>query len=78
MPTTSRGSGGVRIEVAPAKARERNALEVLHRDEVAAVDLAELEHLADVRMRDLRGDPRLVEEHRDELLDPSRGAAGSA
>src|SRR5690349_6843944 len=36
------------------------APDVLHRDEVRAVDPAELEDLADVRVRELPGDLRLV------------------
>src|SRR5678815_3571766 len=39
------------------------APDVLHRDEVRAVDPAELEDLADVRVRELTGDLRLVDEH---------------
>ena len=44
------------------------ALNVLHRDEVGAVDHAEVEHLHDVRVRERRRDARLVEEHLDEPL----------
>src|SRR4029079_2449864 len=43
------------------------APDVLHRDEVRAVDAAELEDLADVRVRELPGDLRLVDEHLDEV-----------
>src|SRR5688572_17435036 len=39
----------------------------LHRDEVALADAAELEDLADVRVRQLARDLRLVDEHRDEV-----------
>jgi len=41
--------------------------DVLHGDEVAVLVLAELDHLHDVRVRQLRGDARLVDEHLDEL-----------
>ena len=44
------------------------AVHVLERDEVAVVDLAEVEDLGDVRVRELHGDLRLVDEHRDELF----------
>ena len=43
------------------------APDVLHRDEVRAVDPAELEDLTDVRVRELTGDLRLVDEHLDEV-----------
>jgi hypothetical protein len=43
------------------------APDVLHRDEVSALGAAELEDLADVRMRELPDDLRLVDEHLDEL-----------
>ncbi len=43
------------------------APDVLHRDEVRAVDAAELEDLADVRVRELPGDLRLIDEHLDEV-----------
>jgi hypothetical protein len=39
----------------------------LHRDEVRAIDPTELEDLADVRVRELAGDLRLVDEHLDEV-----------
>jgi hypothetical protein len=55
------------VEVLAPKQRERNALEILHRDVVLAFPLAELEHLADVGVRDACGDARFVEEHRYEL-----------
>jgi hypothetical protein len=58
--------GRERVVVGAAKQRERDALKVLHRDVVLALPLAELEHLADVGVRDPRRDARLVEEHRDE------------
>ena len=44
------------------------AVNVLHRDEVGAVDHAEVEDLHDVRMRERGRDARLVEEHLDERL----------
>jgi hypothetical protein len=43
------------------------ALEELHREEVLAALVAELEELDHVRVREPRGDARLVHEHRDEL-----------
>jgi hypothetical protein len=62
--------------------------EVLHDHEQLAALLVQLEHLADVRVRELRRDPTLVEEHvakqlvlgkvrqdpldRDQLLEPAR------
>ncbi len=56
-----------------ARERARHASEgltrqVLHRQEVGAVRFAEVEHAADVRVVDPRGDARFVEEHVDELL----------
>ena len=44
------------------------ALDVLHRDEVRAVDLPDVEDLDDVRVRERGRDARLVEEHLDERL----------
>jgi hypothetical protein len=41
---------------------------VLQRDEEAVLDLTEVEDLGDVRVLQLHGDLRLVDEHRDELL----------
>ena len=43
------------------------AVHVLHRVEVRARELSDVVNLRDVRMLELRGEPRLVEEHRDEL-----------
>ena len=43
------------------------APDVLHRDEVRTVDAAELEDLADVRVRELAGDLRFIDEHLDEV-----------
>ena len=42
------------------------AVDVLHRDEVLAVDLTDVEDLDDVRVRERRRDARLVQEHLDE------------
>ena len=42
------------------------AVDVLHRDEVLAVGLPDVEDLDDVRMRERRRDARLVEQHLDE------------
>ncbi len=49
-----------RAQVAP--------VHVLERDEEAFVDLTEVEDLGDVRVLQLHGDLRLVDEHRDELF----------
>ena len=46
---------------------ERLALEVLHRDEVALAVLPDLVGLDDVGVAEARGEPRLVEEHAEEL-----------
>ena len=43
------------------------AAQVLHRDEVLVVDVADVVDLHDVRMIERRGDARLVEEHAHEL-----------
>ena len=43
------------------------APDIFHRDEVRAVDPTELEDLADVRVRELTGDLRLVDKHLDEV-----------
>ena len=43
-------------------------MDVLERDEEAVVDLTEVEDLGDVRVLQLHGDLRLVDEHRDELV----------
>ena len=58
----------------PQHVEERLALEVLHRDEVPPVRLAEIVDLDDVRVLDQRGEPRLVEQHLDERRVASRGA----
>src|SRR5205814_6739416 len=47
---------------------EITPMDVLQRDEVRAVDDAEIEDLRDVRVVQLNRDLRLVDEHRDELL----------
>ena len=44
------------------------AVDVLEGDEVAVVDPTQVENLGDVRVRQLHGDLRLVDEHRDELF----------
>src|SRR5688572_6181441 len=46
---------------------KRLAVEILHRDEVVTIDLADLVRLNDVRMIEASSDARLVDEHRDEL-----------
>ena len=43
-------------------------MEVLHREEVLAARLADVVDLDDVRVVQVRGEPRLVEEHVDEAL----------
>ena len=43
------------------------APDVFHRDEVRAVDAAELEDLTDVRVRELARDLRFIDEHLDEV-----------
>ncbi len=43
-------------------------VDVFERDEKAVVDFAEVENLGDVRVLQLHGDLRLVDEHRDELF----------
>ena len=53
---------------APHHLAQRLAVEVLHGDPVGVVVLPEVEHLRDVGVVDPRGDPRLVEEHIDELV----------
>src|SRR5262249_26751245 len=45
---------------------QRLTFEILHRDEVATVCLAEIVNVDDVRMLDECGDARLVEQHVDE------------
>ena len=47
---------------------EVGAVDVLHDDEVGVVADADVEDLHAVRVREVRGEARLVEEHRDELL----------
>ena len=54
------------------------AVHVLHRDEVSAVDLPDVEDLDDVRVRERGRDARLVEEHVDERAGPGSSPAGSA
>ncbi len=48
--------------------RERVALDVFHHDVVPGVGHPDLEDRDDVRVMDQRREPRLVEEHLDELL----------
>ena len=43
-------------------------MEVFHRDEVLALGFPDVVHLHDVLVMQVRGDPRLVEEHADEAL----------
>ena len=43
------------------------AAQVLHREEVVAADVAEVEHLDDVRVAEQRADARLLHEHVDEV-----------
>jgi hypothetical protein len=52
----------------PEVGRERLALDVLHRDERDALDLAEVVHVHRVRVRELRGQACLAEEARHDLL----------
>ena len=47
-------------------------MHVLHRHVVAAVDLAEVEHLHDVDVQQLHADPRLVDEQAHELAVPGQ------
>ena len=44
-----------------------DAIDVLHRDEVVVLDFAELVDVHDVRVRELRGELGLAEEHLDEV-----------
>ena len=43
--------------------QQRDALEILHHDVQLTVGLAKLVHLADVRVREPAGEPRLGDEH---------------
>ena len=45
-----------------------DAVDVLHDDEVRVLAVADVEHLHDVRVLEGERQPRLVQEHRDELL----------
>ena len=54
------------------------SLDVLDREEVLAVDLADLEDRGDVGVLQLDGDLRLVDEALDELLVGDEVAAGSS
>ncbi len=66
-----RGDGHRHAAAAPgrrlAQPAEVDAVDQLHRQVVAAVDLAEVEHLGDIDVRERAGDARLVDEHGDEL-----------
>jgi hypothetical protein len=42
-------------------------VQVLHREEVAGVVVPDIEHLDDVLVMELRGEPRFLEEHLHEL-----------
>ena len=69
MPhATSCGTSPSCLRGALAHHRHRQPGHELHRHEVLALDLAELEHLHDVRVRQPRVDARLVEEHLDVLV----------
>ena len=74
---TAVGSDGMPSARALEHLRERLAVDELHREEVLAVDLSEVEDLGDVAVGEAHHDPRLVDEHPDELLLP-RNAGGSA
>src|SRR5688572_6393668 len=49
---------------------QRRTLDELHRDEVVAVDLTELEDLNDVAVGEVRRELRLIDEELEELLAP--------
>ena len=70
---TSIGMRAPLLRSARLIAPELPSVEQLHRQEVAAVDLAEVEDLDDVRVVQARRDARLAREHLDE-----RGRAGVA
>ena len=53
---------------------QRDAGDVLHRDEVAPLELAEVEDVDDVRVAELRGDRRLADEHLHQLGPALQGA----
>ena len=57
---------------------ERLAADVLHDEEELAVRRDDVERGHDVRVLDARREPRLVEEHRDELGDRRRTAGAAA
>ena len=52
---------------APVHGAQRQPGDVRHRDEVAALELAEVEHVDDVGMAEPRGQRRLADEHLDQL-----------
>ena len=60
------GEGHLLVPGLQHQVRERHARHMFHGDEVLALDLAQLEDLADVRVGEPRCQPRLVEEHLDE------------
>ena len=65
----ARSSGGLLHELrcSMLDAMERLAVQVLHREEVDVADGADLVRLHDVRVIESCRDPRLVDEHLDEL-----------
>ena len=67
----SASAGGRRsLSVTPPQTLEVDALHELHRqEELVRLGAAEVEHLHDVRVRQLHRQPHLVEEARDELRD---------
>ena len=70
MPSACSSGNSVTL-LLPHRADDRAdvlAVDVLHRDEVRAVDLPDVEDLDDVGVRERRGDARLVEQHVDERL----------
>ena len=58
----------VQLGRALGDAAQVRAVDELHRDEVVPVRLAQIENRDDVRMVELRSEPRFVQEHVDELL----------
>ncbi len=57
-----------RLLAVAGDARHRHALQIGHGDEILIADLAQLVDVADVGVRQLPGNARLVEEHRAELF----------
>ncbi len=62
------GGGLVALAAAVEDRAKVLAGDVFHRDEVAVPDFPEIENLRDVGVRELDGDLRLIDEHRDELV----------